>query len=86
MESDGQAARDPSPRGAPATVDEEAALTEERALVRPRVRILIQGLRNLGVKVPLGLPEEPDDTSLTVSSEGTSGTLPHSIVVIQNRS
>ena len=67
-------------------MDEEAALTEERSLVPTRVRVLIYGLRNLGAKVPLGIPEEPDGTSLTVSSEGTSGTLPHSTVVIQNRS
>ena len=67
-------------------MDEKTAITEEGALVCPGVRILTQGLRALCAKAPLGLPEEPDDTSLTASSEGSSEILPHSIDVVQNRS
>ena len=67
-------------------MDEKTALTEEGALVCPGVRILTQGLRALCAKAPLGLPEEPDDTSFTASSEGSSEILPHSIDVVQSRS
>ena len=67
-------------------MDEKTALTEEGTLVHPRMNIGVQGLRARCAKAPLGRPEEPDDTSLTTGSEGSSETLPHSIDVIQNRS